>query len=157
MNWLDLFKEGVSAILGTLGFSLLFGLRRRDRLIVATIGGVLAWVAYAMTREIVNDSLFISNFIPAVVSTLYSQVMARVMRAPATLFMFPSIIVLVPGGMLYYTMSNLILGNIDEGVRQMFDTMKVTIGLAFGILIAMAMIQLIYFVRDKKELRRKRK
>jgi uncharacterized membrane protein YjjB (DUF3815 family) len=71
--------------------------------------------------------------------------------------MFPSIIVLVPGGMLYYTMSNLILGNIDEGVRQMFDTMKVTIGLAFGILIAMAMIKLIYFVRDKKELRRKRK
>ena len=157
MNWLDLLKEGISALLGTLGFSLLFGLRRRDRLIVATIGGVLVWGTYAVMRGLVPDSLFVCNFIPAVVGTLYSQALARVMRAPATLFMFPSIIVLVPGGMLYYTMNNIIIGKMNEGIKQLLDTMKVTIGLAFGIVIAMALIKLIYFVGDKKILRRKRR
>ena len=157
MSAIDLLIEGLSALLGTLGFSMLFGLRRRDRLIVSTIGGVLAWGAYAVMRYFIPDDLVTCNFIPAVVGTMYSQIMARVMRAPATLFMFPSIIVLVPGGMLYYTMSSFILGNSSEGVRLMLNTVKVTVGLALGIVIVMALTKLIYHIADKKILRRKRR
>ena len=152
----DILKEGIGALFGTLGFSLIFGLRK-NKLIVAMLGGFSVWVIYATVRYFVPSDAFLCNFIGALFGTFFSQIMARLLKAPATLFLFPAIIVLVPGGMLYYTMSNIILGNTAVGFNMMLETIKVTVALAFGIVIAMATTKIIYFFSNKKFSKKTRK
>lgn len=146
----DILKEGVGALIGTLGFSLIFGLRK-NKLIVAVIGGFSVWAIYALVRYFVPKDVFLCNFLAALFGMFYSQLMARLLKAPATLFLFPAIIVLVPGGMLYYTMSNIILGNTAVGFTMMLETGKVTVALAFGTVIAMVTTKIIYIFVDKRK------
>lgn len=148
----DIIKEGIGALIGTFGFTLLFGLKYK-KLFVATLGGVLVWALYAILKHFVPSDLFVCNFFPAVLGTMYAQIMARVMKAPATMFVFTSLIVLVPGGMLYYSMSNIILGNTAQGLKLIMDTLEVTVALAFGIVIVMASIKIIYYILNKKNTR----
>ena len=145
----DLIKEGASALVGTVGFALLFGLKYK-KLIVASLGGIIVWGLYALIRYFVPNDLFLCNFIPAIFGTLFSQIMARVMKAPATMFIFTSLIALVPGGMLYYSMSNIILGNTEQGLGLMLNTVEVTVALAFGIVIVMAFMKVLFYFLNKK-------
>ena len=147
INW-ELVKQGISALLGTFGFSLLFGLKKK-KLFLASVGGFMVWGVYALMNLFIPDNLFLCNFIPAIVGTLYSQLIARVIKAPATMFIFTSLVVLVPGGMLYYTMSSIILGKMTDGVRLAFDTLEVTVALALGIVAVMALIKIIYYIERR--------
>ena len=57
-------------------------------------------------------------------------------KAPAIIFILPSIIVLIPGGSFYYTMSYLVNGN-----QQLFQewggrTLLSALGIAVGIIVA---------------------
>ena len=145
INW-GLVKEGISAVIGTFGFSLLFGLKKY-KLLWSTVGGMVVWGVYAIMCATVSESLFLCNFIPAIIGTLYSQILARVIKAPATMFIFPSLVVLVPGGMLYYSMSSIIRGDIQGGFSRAMDTVEVSFALALGIVVIMAMVKIIYHIK----------
>lgn len=156
----ELIKQGISAILGTLGFSLLFGLKRK-KLLLASFGGFMVWGVYALICFIAPENIFLCNFIPALVGTLYSQVVARVIKAPATMFIFTSLVVLVPGGMLYYSMRSIVIGDTADGIRRIFETLEVSVALAFGIVMIMAATKVIYYIerrgRKHEELQNKGK
>lgn len=161
MSEMELVKQGISALFGTLGFSILFGLRRK-RLIISTLGGLIVWGVYAIMNLFVPENLFLCNFIPALVGTLYSQVMARIIKTPATMFIFTSLVVLVPGGMLYYSMRSIVLGDTLDGITRILETLEVSVALAFGIVVIMAITKIVYYIerygheyekklQDKKE------
>ena len=145
MTEMELLKQGISAVIGTLGFSLLFGLKNK-KLLVATLGGLLVWGVYALSCFLIPNNVFLCNFIPALVGTLYAQVMARIVKAPASMFIFTSLVVLVPGGMLYYSMRSIVLGDMADGATRILGTLEVSIALAFGIVIVTAMIKVIYYI-----------
>ena len=51
---------------------------------------------------------FIPNFVASVFVAIYAEIMARVNRAPTTIFLTAVAIPLLPGGSLYYTMAGLV-------------------------------------------------
>jgi len=146
----DTLMEGLGALVGTFGFALLFGLKYK-KLLAATAGGLCVWGVYAIMNHLMPDNLFLCNFAPALFGTMYSQIMARVLKAPSTMFIFTSLIVLVPGGMLYYSMDSLIRGNTSEGLSRVLDTLKVSIALASGIVVIMASTKILYYFLQKKQ------
>ena len=52
---------------------------------------------------------------------------------PATIFIMPPLIILVPGGGMYYTMSYLIQDNMDMFLREAVNTFSIAIALSLGI------------------------
>ena len=121
----------IVALLGSLGFAMLFQLRL-GLLPWASLGGLLNWAAYLLLSHF-TENIFLSTVFAAAIAVLYCDIIARLLKAPVTLFLVPAIVPSVPGSALFYTMSCIATSDW-AGVRNYgTSTVKFTLGLAAGI------------------------
>ena len=66
-------------------------------------------------------------------SAAYAEAVAKLARAPATIFLIPALIPLVPGGYVYYMMSALVLNKLSTMRHYGQLTAEWAFGLAAGI------------------------
>ncbi len=137
---LELLIQLVAALLGTVGFSLMFRIDKKH-LLAATLGGGFTFFVYYLLNYL-TGSLFAAAFFSSCASAIYSELFARLQRAPTVIFILPCAIPIVPGGSLYNAMFNLISKNLDLAWRHLADTLTVAIGVAGGL----AAISLIFHV-----------
>ena len=121
----------ITSFFGSAGFALLFKMRPRY-LPFAIVGGGLTYAAYYF-GEFLTSSVFAAGFFGAAASALFSEICARVKRAPALVFLVPCAIPIVPGGSLYRTMLSLISQDFGNAWFYLMETLKVGIGIAGGI------------------------
>ena len=121
----------ISGAIGTLGFCLFFKIRR-DKLIYGCIGVLLTSLFFCICSDL-GLSVLMRNLIPTIVGTLYAEVIARIVKAPTTVFLIPAVIPLTPGGTLYYTMSAIVEGDMVKAQQQGEITLLVALGIAVGI------------------------
>ena len=131
MNFTEALLFIFTGTLGTIGFSLLFKMDWKF-LPWATLCGTVACIVYVPVDNWMG-SVFISNFIAAIVVTIYSEIFSRICRTPTTMFIIAGMIPFVPGSALYYTMSNLISGDSEMALSKFITTILVIVGLAFGV------------------------
>lgn len=129
---LSLLTQTIVGVACTLAYSLLMRVKLRHFPAIA-IGAALTFLAYS-TFDYIGFNIFLSNLIAAAIAALYSEIMARLLKAPVSIYSTPAIILLVPGGNLYYTMSALIQGNRTEMLAQGSTALKIAFGIAVGIL-----------------------
>lgn len=122
----------ISGAVGALGFSYVFQSPKR-RTFINVLGGFLTCLVYVICCEI-TDQEFFRNLYPAVAATVYAEVMARVVKAPATPILACSIIPLVPGGKLYYTTYYFVMGETELFNKTANELLTVALGLAVGII-----------------------
>ena len=121
----------ITSFLGSAGFALMFKIRMRY-LPFSIIGGGLTYAVYYF-GGVVTSSVFAAAFLGSAVSALFSEICARIKRAPAMIFLVPCAIPIVPGGSLYRAMLNLISQNFEDAWYYLIETLKVGIGIAGGI------------------------
>lgn len=131
MTLRDAALQLAAALVGSVGFSILFHIRG-VKLAMAGLGGLLTWGSYLLLREAV-PSLLAANLLAACLASAYAEVMARVLRAPATVFVTPAVISLVPGGALYNTMYCAVTGDAAGASAYGYETWNVAVGVAVGI------------------------
>ncbi len=136
----DVIIQLVTAFLGSLGFTLLFGLRRRY-LFAASLGGVLAWGVYLAVEAWMKQG-FLACLIAAAFAVLYAELLARKLKTPATLFVIPAIVPLVPGSSLYYAMSSAVQGDLISARSYGTQTLVYALAIAAGISLVTAIRQL---------------
>ena len=123
---------------GAIGFSVLFGAHPK-RLLYATLAGMICTSAYILVENISVlggfGGLFLASLAGGAGCTLYSEIMARVLKTPATVFLIPGLIPMVPGGSLYYSMAFLVQGNQATAMQKGIDTLCVCLGISAGIVI----------------------
>ena len=73
-------------------------------------------------------------FFAAAAVTVYSEVFARILKTPTTTFLVSSIVPLIPGGSLYYTMNYALNEQWDLFVQKAFSTLELALALAVGII-----------------------
>ena len=130
----------LTAFLSSLGFSMIFGLRRRF-LVYAALGGLLCWGIY-LGMDAWTHREFLSCLLAAAFAVVYAELLARWLKTPATLFVVPSILPLVPGGSLYYTMENVVHGRLEAARRFGMQTLIVALAIAAGISFVVALREL---------------
>ena len=138
----------VTAFLGSWGFAMLFHVRR-ERLLLASLGGLLAWGAYLL-MGFVSDQDVVRYFFAAVALTVYAETMARVVKCPATLFLITASIPLVPGGSLYKTMQFFMQNDLEAFSRQALTTVLLAVAIAVGMLFPTSVFQLLQRVRTQE-------
>ena len=71
-----------------------------------------------------------------VVTTLYSQAIARIVKSPTTLFLVPTVVPILPGGFLYYTMLYAVEGNwagfLEKGILTLSTAAAIAVGMLVG-------------------------
>jgi uncharacterized membrane protein YjjB (DUF3815 family) len=144
----DMLIQLVTAFLGSLGFALLFHVRR-ERLLPASLGGLLAWGVYLL-MGMATDQDVVRYFVASVALTVYAETLARVIKAPATLFIVTASIPLIPGGSLYRTMQNFMMNDLDAFSRQGLTTVLLAVAIAVGMLFPTAIFQLLRRIRPSE-------
>ena len=139
----------VTAGLGALGFSMVFNVRR-NLLPAAAFGGLLDWGVYLAALWFFGG-VFLPSVVAAAFASIYSEAVARMEQAPATVFYIPALIPLVPGGSLYYTMSYAVLGEWEQVQHYGASTIYCALGIAVG----MSLVLSVEFTMRKISLRKK--
>ena len=136
----------IAGFISTIGFAILFRLKP-THWILAAIDGLLACVCYFAFADIFGN-VFLPNLLASLVCAFGAELFARLAKAPSTVFLLPGIIALVPGGTLYYSMSNLLNSNYIEAGHNLLLTAEVAIAIGGGIIAASILRIIIFKVVD---------
>ena len=139
----------LTGMLGSLGFALLFGLRRRY-LIGAALGGFINWGLYLLGIHWWG-SIFFAGLLASAFSALYSEVMARIQKAPSTLFYITSVIPLIPGSTLYYACSNAVISEWEQAKHYANITLQYALAIAAGACIVWAITLTVENIKRNKK------
>ena len=142
---LDVIIAGVS----TFGFAILF---RVDFKYIGwgVIAGSLSWAVYLLSGELVPNTFFCA-LMSAVFATIFSELLAYICKTPTTVFLMQALIPMVPGGSLYYTMSNLIMKDYAAAAVKGIATMEVILGVSGGVVAASLVVYAIRYIRRNKK------
>jgi uncharacterized membrane protein YjjB (DUF3815 family) len=128
IEWL---KGPLFAAVATSAFSVLFGLHSVE-VFLASGGAALGWAVYQSIPP--TGSAAFPAFLAALAAGLYSEVVARFRHRPATVYSIASIIPLVPGGGMYYTMMASLNGDsalsVETGLATLMTAFAIAVGLA---------------------------
>lgn len=121
----------ISSAAGTLGFAIVFK-TKPGRLPFAVLVGFLTCAAYEVAWMFGAGEL-ISAIAGAAMTALLSEILARVLRAPAVVFLFAGLIPIVPGRALYYSMYHLIISSPEKAIESVKSALLTAFGIAVGL------------------------
>ncbi len=142
------FLECLYAFIGSFCFGIIFNIKGK-KLIFAGIGGAISQFSYLLLLLFSQNDI-ISYLFATIITALYSEFFARILKSPTIVFLVPSIIPLVPGGMMYYSMEKAISGNTNEFTNLLLETINVAGSLAIGILIVSSAVKFFKILKFKK-------
>ena len=106
----------VSCTAATAGFAVWFHVRY-EHVIYCAIGAWITWTAYLLASRWAGVS-FSSAICCSIICGFYAQIIARVLKAPATVFSSISIFPLIPGANLYYMMAAIVMRQREQAFDQ---------------------------------------
>lgn len=138
----------LTGTLGSFGFSILYNLRGR-KLLIASLGGLIAWSVYLLFGSLIPDEP-IRYLIASATITIYAEIFARILKTPTTTFLVPSVIPLVPGSSLYYTMNYALNTQWDLFTQRAFYTLQLALCIAVGIIAVTTLVRMGTLVLKKR-------
>ena len=115
---------------------------------VATCGGLLSWFLFVIFSYFIKSEP-VNYFVVSLLISFFAEVMARVMKTPTTTFITTSLVPLIPGGSLYYTMAYAFHQDGERFMTKGLSTLSLAAALALGIIIATTLTKLILKPRKK--------
>jgi len=103
------FLSCIYAVCACLGFCIIFEIRNIRYMIAAGMMGGCGWLVYLLLSGIGSE--IGRYFLAAAAAAALSEICARLMKTPVTVFLIVAILPLVPGGALYYAMKYMLDGN----------------------------------------------
>jgi uncharacterized membrane protein YjjB (DUF3815 family) len=123
----------ISCTVACVGFAIWFQVKGKQ-VFYAGVGAFLTWLAYALLFDLWGSN-FIATLAGAVFVAGYAQIMARVNKAPATIFLTASVFPLVPGPNLYYMMYAIVMEEPTAAKSEAMTLLITCLGIVFGFLI----------------------
>lgn len=139
----------ITGFIGSIGFAVLYNIRGK-RLLIAGLGGFLSWSVFVLLSLCISSEP-LNYLLVAFLITVYSEIMARILKTPTTTFITTSLIPLIPGGSLYYTMAYAFESDFSNFVSKAFYTLQLASALALGIIVASTLIRLLNKVLKRKK------
>lgn len=126
----------LTGFLGSLGFAILYNIRGK-KLVAAALGGFMAWSLFLLLG-LFMESEPARYLIVSMSISLYAEISARALKTPTTTFIITSLIPLVPGSSLYYTMASAFGGDFEVFLTNAISTLSLALALAIGVAVMAA-------------------
>ena len=118
----------------SVGFGLVFRIIGTD-LLLAGIGGVLSRIVYIILLSFIPNRLVYMS-IAAFFAGLYGEFMATIRKEPSTYFIYPALIPLIPGDLLYYTLISIFTNGYDVMWENSTQCIMALMGLSIGFVLS---------------------
>ena len=123
----------ISCTAACVGFAYWFNVKG-IQVLYSGIGAFFTWLVYALLYDN-GVGNFKATLAGAIFVGLYAQVMARVNKAPATIFQTVCAFPLVPGPNLYYMMYGIVMEMHDVARSEAFTLVETCLGIALGFIV----------------------
>ena len=137
---MERFLPCLYAFLACAGFSIVFEIRKPLFIFLSCVTGVVGWLVYLLLAEIGSD--VVRYLLATIVVSLLSEIFARMLKAPATIFLVIGIVPLVPGGGLYYAMDYLLNGNYAMFAQKGLETAACAGAIAAGVSVVTSIVRM---------------
>ena len=156
----EIWEEIVLSMIVSLGFAMLFNTPRRALWIVALLGGIGFMIKLALMQTIMPGVDVVAASLGAFAVGFLAVYFSHVVHTPPIVFTIPAVIKMIPGKYGYQFMiglmkivtspGDIMLQNelISETINKGLKTGFITLGLAFGIIAPMLLLNT-YTVKDK--------
>ncbi|MBQ7336176.1 MAG: threonine/serine exporter family protein [Clostridia bacterium] len=131
----------ITGFLGSLGFAILYNIRGK-KLIAASLGGFFSWTLYILLGFGIQSEA-LRYFLVALLLSGYAELMAKLFKTPTTTFVIISLIPLIPGGSLYYTMASVFESDLNLFLDNAVHTLELAMALALGIVATSAIAKMV--------------
>lgn len=139
----------LSSTLGCIGFAVWYNIKEKQ-IVWAGIGACLTWVVYAAV-DYLGGGLFMANMIASMFVAASAVVLARINRAPSTIFLTASSFPLIPGAKLYYMMYGFVIQDYELVRTSSYQLIAVCLAIAAGFLVIDVVIRNLFYVKDERE------
>jgi uncharacterized membrane protein YjjB (DUF3815 family) len=147
-----MFFQVIYAFIVSLGFGVLFNVRDRN-LFFAALGGAVGWFFYSLTMNL-SDSSILAMLIASISISIYAEIFSRVLKNPVTLFLVCSLIPLVPGSGMYYTVFEAVQGNVFDSLNNGIETLSLAGVIAVGIILVSTLSRLMQKLKARRNQRK---
>lgn len=130
----------LAAIVACVGFALVFNVHGKG-FILCVLGGGIAWAFYCIASYL-GCSEALSYFVAAVASGLYSEIMARIRKYPATSYLVISLMPTFPGAGIYYATRFFVQGDMTNCAGKASATIAIAGAIAIGVLVVSTLFRL---------------
>ena len=132
----------VTSACGSVAFAIIYRVNVKY-LPLAALGGVLTYFVYHAVAFL-GMGVFAAALLSAAFSALFSEVFAKIKKAPVSIFLLPCSIPIVPGSELYYTMASFISRDFSAAFYHLGQALGIGLGIAAGIVIVPIVWQLCF-------------
>lgn len=135
MLWYKLLLAALWGAGAAAALSYCFNISRYNIVWGSLVGG-LGWATYI---AFLPDSGVADNrayFFGALIVAILSEILARIQKKPATIYLVPGLLPLVPGGGMFETMEATVNGNLEEALLLGFSTLTCAGAIALAIALA---------------------
>ncbi|REK65718.1 MAG: hypothetical protein C6P35_10155 [Cohnella sp.] len=128
------FVQLLTSFVASAAFGLLFNVPRRH-LAPAGAAGMIGWMIYYGLQQ-ADANPVLATWLASLAVSLASQWFARRLKAPITVYNVSGIVPLVPGGVAYAAMRNVVQNHYDLAVQQAFQAFTLSGAIAFGLVLS---------------------
>ncbi|QPC45719.1 threonine/serine exporter family protein [Mangrovibacillus cuniculi] len=126
-----MFAQLVTSFIAAMAFGVIFNIPR-ESLVKCGLVGMLGWMIYFAMVEMSFDSVP-ATLAAAFVVSILSQWFAKRYRTPMIIFSVAGIIPLVPGGMAYDAMRNLVETDYNQALQLATKAFMISGSIAIGL------------------------
>ena len=106
------------------------------------VTGGVCWLVYLLIRE-ETGSLIFAAFLSGLSVALLGHILARILRAPVSVFLIPGILPLVPGTSIYNCVYNIIRSSREQSTYYLIETMQIAGAIAMAVFLLDSMFKMI--------------
>ena len=141
---MNLIINSIYAFFSSLGFGIIFNIKGKNLFFSSLC---LGWFVYLFSSSFMSTNESFNYFLAAIFIALFSEISARVLKAPVLVFLVCGIIPLVPGGGMFYTMLETLKGNIDKALSLGCNTLMLAGSIATGIVLVSSFTKLYFSIK----------
>lgn len=138
----------IAAALGTVAFSVLFGVPRKYYAYCGFVGGA-GWLLYSVLTAYAHCTAAEATFFAATLVILLSRFLAVWDKCPVTVFLTTGIFPLVPGAGIYWTAYYLVTDRPGEAADSGFAAVKAAFAIVLGIVLVFELPGRFFRIRRK--------
>lgn len=131
----------------SIGYAIVFNAGKKDLVWAGLTGGV-GWGIYTIFLYLSNNEA-LPYFIAAFCIGIFAEVLAYIVKSPATVFLIPGLIPLVPGRLMFQTMRFVVENDIDSAIKSGFSAIVAAGAIVLGLALASSFARFVLILRKK--------
>ena len=136
------------SLLASFGFSIVFNINPKD-LAFGAMGGLIIRITIILLSHLTSYRI-LYTVIAAFFAALYSEILANIKKEPSTLYLYPSIIPIIPGDLLYYSMLGVVWANGTLFMENALQCLLVLAGISFGFVLCSSFMHYVRRIKFRK-------